>query len=132
MLTLFLTLVPPGPTMFWIIVPFLPGQSPISSPYFTRQRRFYLSLHPLLPPPFSPGCVATVHLDDAPVCRPLQLICTSLPCRADQMSSSRKPVPDLPCPFSPPFRPRPAPRSLSAPGFARLGVPSSICLSPST
>ena len=63
-----------------------PDLSSIAPPSFTRQRRLYISLHPLLlpPPPISPGRGAILHLDGAPACRPPPLVRTSLTFQASQ------------------------------------------------
>ena len=50
---------PPVSTVLCISDP-LPYLDPTSPPSFTLQRRFTLSLHPLLPPK-SPGCGATIN-----------------------------------------------------------------------
>ena len=76
--------------------------SPISPPYSTRQRRFALSFHPLLPPNL-PGRGTTVNLDSAPTHQPPPLVCAYLPCRASTRSSLSKPVSDVPRMFPPPF-----------------------------
>ena len=107
-----------------------PDLTPITTPYFTLQRRFALSLHPLIPPN-STSRGATIHLEGAPS--------AGLHCFSEIPSLYGWPqgVPRASLwlaslvRFSPPCFPRPVSRSLSAPGVLLskvnvLPLPSSI------
>ena len=114
-------------------IKFLPPPGPI--PYFppdcTCQRRFSLSLHPLLTPLSRPVAVIfSTWTALPPAGRHCSSALLSYAVCGIPRSSLRKPC--LP-PLSscPPCRPLPVPRSLLAPGFSRTGVPSSLCLPPS-
>ena len=115
---------------------FTPPPRPISycPPIFYPLTLLLYTLAPASPPdPISPGCGVTAHLDGYPSHWPPPLVCTSLPCQVSQRSSSRKPMPDLPCLFPPPpCRPQSTTRSLLAQRFSCPWVPYSIYLTPSS
>ena len=75
--------------------------TPIAPPSSTRQLRFTLSLHLLLPLN-SPWRGVTVHLDGASTRRLPTLLYASIPILEATRSSSRKPVTAIPYPLAPP------------------------------
>ena len=100
--------------------------------------RFYLppDLFPIVPH-FSPVdntslSLCTLFFPGAPTRRTSPLIYTSLHIPGGPKELLAQAVPAFPLTVSPPCRPQPVTRSLSAARFSRTGVPSYLYLPPST
>ena len=107
---------PPVPTVFWILVYPSPRKYLLSLPHLSPIKTASLSLCTRFSPPISPWRGATVHLDGASARRPPPLVCASLPWRpARGVPRASLWLPSL-VRLSPLWRPRPAPRSLTASG----------------
>ena len=117
-----------------LLIPFIypSGPIPYRPPYFTRQRRFSISLHPLLPP-----TSLVRSWSDCPPgrrsCPPSATACLRFPpLTGVPKEFLAQAVPDFTRLVFSSCRLRPVPRYLLAPVLSRPGVPPSLCLPPPT